>query len=101
MSISPVTEKATEKSLPAAKPSSPQIRLWAVLGVVSLVVIFTGWTRWVLSPGFGHTPTGPDPLPGWRLVMLRSIEVFSTSSGCYVAWRFVLRPLVRQRTLTF
>jgi Spirocyclase AveC-like len=90
-----------EKSPPRGRASSKQFWVWALIGVASVSVIAIGWTRWLLSPDFGPTPSGTDPLPGWRNMLLLSVEVISVSAAGYVVWRYILGPLRRSRTLTF
>lgn len=79
---------------------SSQVHLWAVLGAISTAVILAGWGQWIFSNDFASSPTGPDTISGTRLAILRTVEVGSLLTGVYFVWRFLLKPLLRERALT-
>lgn len=80
---------------------SPVGMLWAAAGAVSLSVIAFGWIAWITSPDFETSPKGPDPISDTKLVALHLFEATVFAVGLAVAWRYLLRPLWRERTYTF
>lgn len=82
-------------------PRAPQAWLWAPLGAVSTAVILWAWTGWILSPELAAIPTGPDTLGGAELAAMRLLEVTTAVAAIYILGRFLVGPLVRERTLSF
>jgi hypothetical protein len=83
-----------------ASPPSKPIYWFAVLGAILLVVAAQGWLRWILSDDFGQPiPAGPDHYP--YLWFLRTLEVASAASTVYLAWRFLFKPWIRDKRVSF
>ena len=101
-----MTQVATRSSqVPRVETSSgghSGYRIWAILGFANLVVAAYVWGRWVLSDNFlpHGVPTGDDPI-GWRLPAIYIAQAVVMATCAYMVWRFLIRPLVRDRTLTF
>lgn len=74
---------------------------WAMFGVVALAVQLYIYAAWILR---GHaTPigVGSDPVPGWMKVSLISQEVVFVVGGLAAVALFVVRPLLRERRLSW
>ncbi|NKQ54237.1 spirocyclase AveC family protein [Amycolatopsis sp. K13G38] len=72
--------------------------VWAVVGVLWLVVCGRALAGWVTSPEFSPAPVlGPDTLPGHSLVALRVLEVLSVTVLAICAWFLVVKPWRRGR----
>lgn len=84
---------------PRRAGSSPVV-LWAIVGVLCLIVVLTGWVRWVSSADFAPTPHGPDPISTPHLVILRILEVGSLLGAAVIVVIYLIRPLLRERRLT-
>jgi len=86
--------------VPEASPSKP-VFVWAAAGALFSGIAIIGWARWLGSDYFTPSPTGSDPFTGWRVVYLRAAEFGLGGISLVVAWIYLLRPLVRDRQLTF
>jgi hypothetical protein len=77
------------------------VALWALLGVVSLVVAGQAWVRWIASgTQFASAPlNNADHYAQWRWISLRAVEGVSAVVFVWLAWICVIRPLRRDRTL--
>lgn len=91
----------TEPVLSGPRRRSPQVLVWATVGAVMAVVIVQGWTRWLLSGDLRPSPGGADRMPGWKVWVLHTFEYGGLIASAVIVWIFLLRPLVRQRRLTF
>lgn len=78
---------------------SPQVKLWATCGALSLAVITWSWGRWLFSGELKPQPPGPDDFSGLSMVYLRFFEISITTLAVYFFWRYVIKPVVRYRTL--
>jgi hypothetical protein len=67
---------------------------------VSLAVVAQGWIRWALSDDFKAVDPGPDPFGGWKLAYLRGFQIVMPTVALFVVWRFLVRPLLKERRLT-
>ena len=95
-------ERATEGRLGAqVERLSAPVKLWAVIGGVGLFMFVGSFGRWLVGGDMHAVPAGPDPFSGWHLAGLRVAECLSAAGGLYLIARFVIRPLVRERTLHF
>lgn len=81
----------------AARPSGA-VHFWALLGVGIIVLALQSWVRWALSPGFVQPDPGTDPYA--YMWVLRATEFVSSAIFVFLFWWTLLRPLLRQRTLT-
>lgn len=83
----------------SVKPS-PQFAVWACLGAVSLAVVLNGWIRWILSDDFQATDPGPDKMSAATSAALVVVQFGGTALGAWLVWRFLIRPMRRERRLT-
>ncbi len=96
----PVSARSTTP-IPAKSSTESKPILWfAVLGAVLLVVAAQGWLRWFSSDEFGQPiPTGPDRYP--YLWYLRGLEAASVATTVYLCWRFLIRPWIADKKVSF
>src|SRR5882724_11121377 len=85
----------------SAPPRAATIKVWAALGALSTFVVIRGLVAWVLGPDFTSSPTGTDPISDTNLLALHCFEGAVFAAGLVMVWKFLLRPLVRDRTFTF
>ncbi len=85
----------------SAPPRSATIKVWAALGALSTFVVIRGLVAWVLGPDFTSSPKGTDPISDTNLLALHCFEGAVFAAGLVMVWKFLLRPLVRERTFTF
>jgi len=100
MTLQEVRPESAELLEPA-KPNSGLIKFWAVIGAVLIAICIQGWARWLLAGDLHPTPHGPDSIDAWRSTALRIFEVLSITTGMWLAWRYLVKPLIKERTLTF
>src|SRR5256714_6894359 len=55
----------------------------------------------MLGPDFKSSPKGTDPISDTKLFALHCFEGAVFAFGLVMVWKFLLRPLVRERTFTF
>jgi hypothetical protein len=97
----PAPSRPTTTAVVGAPPRSATIWLWAAAGAASTAMILWGLAGWILSPDFTSSPKGPDPISHTKLVALHLFEAAVFAAGLVMVWKFLLRPLVRDRTFTF
>ena len=85
---------------PAPRPSAP-VAMWAVVGAVGSAVVLWAWAQWIRSDDFRASPRGADDIPGAELAFVRAVEVVSVVVAVLFVWRLLVRPLLRERRLTF
>jgi Spirocyclase AveC-like len=78
---------------------SPQVKLWASLGAVSLTFGAITWLRWLSSGKIKATDPGPDHYSTTNLVVMRIIEAGFLVIAVYFIVRWVIRPLIREHTI--
>ncbi len=83
-----------------AAPSTPA-GLWAFAGAAGVAIAVVGWLQWIASDDFRASPKGPDPIPGWELSVVRAMEVVSVVVAIVFVWRLLVRPVLRERKLSF
>jgi len=66
-----------------------------------LAVIVVGWTRWLLGPYSTPSPVGPDKIETWRMAVVRLVEAASTTVALVLVWKFLARPILRDRRISF
>lgn len=99
LSSAPRSAKATGRAVAAsADRPSGVVQFWALLGVGIIVLALNNWIRWAASPGFVQPDPGPDPYA--YMWVLRATEFVSSAIFVFLFWYTVLRPLLRQRTLS-
>ena len=74
---------------------------WAAAGAASTFVILRGLVAWMAGPDFTSSPKGADPISDTKLLALHCFEGAVFAAGLVMVWRYLLCPLVRQRTFTF
>ncbi len=96
----------TSLSISANRPQDAEppresgaIRFWAALGIGAVVLAVSSYGRWTFSEDFSAPPTGPDNYE--YLWALRAVEVISVAFVLGFLWFCLLRPLIRDRELTF
>jgi len=77
------------------------VKVWAFAGTVMLAWIAQGWIRWIGSDDFRPVSRGPDRIPTFDLVMLRTLEVASLAIMVWLVWHTIVRPLRRERRIGF
>ena len=97
---STVTPTPAPASIVRQNPS-PQVLIWAAIGLLAVVVAVVGWTGWILSPDFKPTPPGPDPISDAKMVGLYVIQGVSVLLAALFLWRVLLQPAIKRRELTF
>lgn len=95
-----VTSPTSQRTQEGPRPtSSSPVLLWATMGVLCLVVVLTGWARWITSNDFVPTSHGPDPISTPYLVILRIVEVASLLGAAVITVIYLVRPVLRERRL--
>ena len=84
-----------------APPKSPTIWLWAAAGGLSTFVVLRGLAAWIAGPDFKSSPKGADPISDTKLFVMHCFEGAVFAVGLLMVWKFLVRPLVRERTFTF
>ncbi|MGH8994239.1 MAG: spirocyclase AveC family protein [Acidimicrobiia bacterium] len=94
---------ATTAAPPPAADGRPSgaVKFWALVGLVAIGFIVSGWLRWALSADFTPVPRGPDRLPTDDLLALRLLEAASGVLMAVLVWRCVVRPIRREGRLSF
>jgi hypothetical protein len=85
---------------PGQTRSAP-VKLWAGFGLVSIILVVRGWIGWISSSDFTPSDPGSDPFTGVKLAVLRGCEVVSCAVALLLVYRFLIRPLLRERRLTY
>jgi hypothetical protein len=75
--------------------------LWAAAGAISVSVVLFGWLAWIASPDFKSSPKGTDPISDTKLLALHLFEGAVFAVGLLMVGRYLVRPLLRERTFTF
>jgi hypothetical protein len=96
----PVEPRAAEPA-EAVVDRGGTIALWALLGVIGLVIVVQALLRWVLdSSQFSAAPLNTaDHYAQWRWVSLRGVEVISAIVFFWLANLTIVRPLRRNGRL--
>ena len=84
---------------PAVNKLRP-VKLWAVVGVLFLIVEAIAIGGWLTSDGFTRTPAGPDPLPGYMNFFVRFWEIGGLFFGAIFLYFFMIRPWRREGHIT-
>lgn len=85
---------------PSRDDRTGMVAVWALVGAVAAVIALQAWGRWIFSDEFAPAPVrGPDVFRQWQLIVLRIVEVSSVSLVAWSAWRYVVKPLWRDRAL--
>lgn len=73
---------------------------WAVIGAGCVALTVYMWTSWLVK-GPEASPQGPDETPRWMDVSLILWQIVFPLAALAVIYFFLVRPWIRQRTLTF
>jgi hypothetical protein len=105
-----VSDRRAEAQVTGTEPELPQTRgsrrdgpvtLWAVIGVIVLVIAGQAWIRWFAS----GSQFSPAPLHNanhyaqWRWITLRAVEAISALVFVWLANLTIVKPLRRDRHL--
>lgn len=102
MKVLKATEHGPRVAVPTVRPQpSKPVKLWAGIGTVSMAVILSSLARWINSPDFRATPHGPDRFTGWHADAIQVIQIVLFASAAWLIWSYLVRPLIRERTLAF
>ena len=77
------------------------VKVWALVGTTSTVLVASIWIRWLTSDEVIAAPKGPDEFNAAKELFIRGVEVASVVAALYMVWRLLLRPVLRERVLTF
>lgn len=92
------SQTVTLSAHPQTRPSGA-LKFWAAIGAGAVALAVTTYARWVGSSDFKHVDPGPDHYSYmWVLI---GMEVVSVTFVLGFAWFCLLRPLWRERRLTF
>src|SRR5882724_4392666 len=93
-------QKRDLPTISLAPPRSGPFKFFGLVGALSLAIAGQAWLRWLFSDNFRASPKGSDPFTGWRVHGLHGVQIVVMSVATFVVWRFLLRPLIRERRLT-
>jgi len=97
----PPTTYAGNAPAPVAQQRSATVLIWAAAGALSTFVIVRGLAAWIAGPDFKSSPKGTDPISDTKLLALHCFEGAVFAVGLLMVWRYLVRPLVRERRFTF
>lgn len=84
------------------KARQGMVVLWAIIGAAWVAFCVQAMVRWAGSDEFAPAPFASDErMPTWSFWFMRSVEVASLLWAAGMIWVFLIRPIVRQRELTF
>lgn len=76
-------------------------KVWIALGFFWSALFVYCMTAWVLGPDFRPNGFGRAAATRDYVLFIRTIEVAMLALTAWILWQFVLRPLVRERRLSF
>lgn len=85
----------TRRQHRVATQSKP-VYLFALWGVISLLIGAYAMGHWMLSGDFKPSPMGPDPLPDHVYWTLRITEVVALACAVLLLWKFMIKPWRRE-----
>jgi hypothetical protein len=108
--VATVSDRPAGAQVPGIEPELPGARgtrrdgavtVWAVVGVIALVIAGQAWIRWFASSSqFSPAPLhNADHYAQWRWVALRAVEVISALVFVWLANVTIVKPLRRDRRL--
>jgi hypothetical protein len=74
---------------------------WAVVGSACIALTVYEWAAWLVRGHAQPAPVGGSPLPDWLRVSLLVWQIVFPAAAAVVLWRVLVRPWLRERTLTF
>ena len=99
------TAKTTPDSTASTGPENPDASTpvvpWALLGAANVGLIGTCLVRWFASDDLRAAPAGVDSFGGWRAIFIQAAQLMLVAGALWLVWRSLVRPLVRERRLTF
>lgn len=79
---------------------SPWVLLFGAFGAATVGYALYGWARWISSSDFKAAPHKPSWAQlGWRAYYLTFMQVSVIAMALWLTWRYVVKPLVRERSL--
>jgi hypothetical protein len=103
--VTDVTEAQQADSRSQASDLSPRttrpIVAWAVVGAGCVALTVYQWSSWLLRGHARPAPVGDSPVPQWLTVSLVIWQIVFPAAALIVLWRVIIRPWLRERTLTF
>ena len=88
-------------ALPAKRaPGTRPVHVWATIGAALIAAELVVLGRWVSGPNFERIPVGVDQPPAWMQTTLDVLQVVVAVVAAVVAWTLLVRPLIRERTVT-
>lgn len=82
-----------------AKRTQP-VHVWAAVGAVLVTAELVIILRWVTGPNFERVPVGVDLPPDWMRTGLVALQIAVAVVAVGVAYRLLVRPLIRERRVT-
>lgn len=94
--------KSEKPSSPVARriPSGKPVKVWAVVGVCSLMVQFIAWGGWIISGDAVRTPTGPTPVPKFMSIAIHAWEIAGIFGAAIFLWYVMIRSWRREGRIT-
>lgn len=94
-----VTIRSSQSITPPVNHSPKPIRYWAVIGGGVVLISLYVFTRWVAGPYFHRIHPGPTKVPTYMLIAVRTQETLGCILLGTLLYLFVVRPLIRERTI--
>ena len=95
-----------ERTAATARPVAPEgtarttrpVKFWALVGGLIWSYQIYILLKWVTGPFFHEVKPGPTPLPGAMKIAIVTYLVIQWCLFFYLGYRWVVRPLLRERT---
>ena len=100
-SVASKKKAASARPVVAATPTSKPVYLFALWGVITMLVGLYAWGGWLGSADFRPAPMGADPLPERVWWTLRIIEVLAITMAFILVWKFMIKPWRREGHITW
>jgi uncharacterized membrane protein YhdT len=85
---------------PVERKARPVV-LWAVVGAACIALTVYEWTAWIVRGHAKPAPVGASEMPRWMEISLIAWQIVFPLAALVVIYRFLVRPWIRERTLTF
>jgi hypothetical protein len=103
--MSVVSSSRSAADVPAPQPTSPRstspVRFWAVIGCLMWLLEIYVLLRWLTGPYFHPVDPGPVQPPTSMKISIVTFLVVEWALFAWCAWLWLVRPLVRERRLSF
>jgi hypothetical protein len=94
------SEGITSREPVVTERQTPAVKIWACLGVVSLLCFAYLWTAWITSGKAKTVHVGTNPLPHWMHVEFLVWEIGGLFVFAGFVWFFLVRPWRREGHIT-